>query len=388
MNILYFDCPTGISGDMCLGAFIDLGVDIEKIKKELKKLPVKGYTITTRKERRHGITGTRFRVKTDKTRRPRTFKDIKGLIEKSKLSQEVKRLSIEIFKNLAKAEGKIHGISPQKVHFHEVGAVDSIVDIVGTAIAVTSLNVDTFYSSAIPLGSGWVNTEHGRLPIPAPATLELARGMPVLPSPIETELTTPTGAAIIKTLAADFGDIPHMKVEKTGYGIGGKDFKEAPNLLRVILGKGEGGRERLLQMETNIDDMNPQIAGYLMEKLFEAGAIEVFFTPVQMKKSRPGLLLTILAEERDRTKLLDIVFSESTTIGVRCYPVERRCLERKVVKVKTRYGTVRVKVCLKDGKPINQQPEYEDCRAIAEKRKVPLKTVMDTVRVQLNENKN
>jgi uncharacterized protein (TIGR00299 family) protein len=384
MKTLYFDCPTGISGDMCLGAFIDLGVDIGKIKRELKKLPVKGYTITTRKERRHGIEGTRFRVKTNQTRRHRTFKDIKGLIEKSKLNPAIKDLSIAIFKNLAKAEGKVHGIPPLKVHFHEVGAVDSIVDIVGTAIAVKSLDVDRVYSSAIPLGSGWVDTVHGCLPVPAPATLEVLRGMPVLPSPINAELTTPTGAAIVKTLASGFGNMPPTTVEKTGYGIGGKDFKEAPNLVRIILGKEKGESERLLQMETNIDDMNPQIAGYLMDKLLEAGAIEVFFTPVQMKKSRPGMLLTILSNEKNRNELLDIVFAESTTIGVRCYPVERRCLERKLVRVRTRYGNVRVKVSLKDGKPVNQQPEYEDCKAVAEKRKVPLKAVMDAVRLKLN----
>lgn len=383
MKTLYFDCPTGISGDMCLGAFVDLGVDIETIKKELKKLPVKGYTITATKQRRHGITGTRFRVKTEKARRRRTYEDIKRLIEKSRLSPEVKRLSAEIFKNLAKAEAKVHNVPLAKVHFHEVGAVDSIVDIVGTAIAFTSLGVERVRSSPLPLGSGWVETEHGRLPVPAPATLELVNGMPVEPSPIKSELTTPTGAVIIKTLAQGFGPIPSMTVEATGYGIGGKDFKEAPNLVRIIMGKVYGKNEKLVQMETNIDDMSPQIAGYLMEKLLQAGALEVFFTPVQMKKSRPGLLLTVLSERKDREKLLDMVFSESTTIGIRSHEVERRCLERKIEKVKTRWGSVRVKVSLKDGKPVTQKPEYEDCKVIAEKRKVPLKKVIEAVREAL-----
>jgi uncharacterized protein (TIGR00299 family) protein len=380
MKTIYFDCPTGISGDMCLGAFVDLGVDIERIKKELKKLPVKGYTITATRQRRQGIAGTRFRVKTSRATRQRTYEDIKRLIEKSGLSAEVKRLSLEIFKNLAKAESKVHAVALNKVHFHEVGAVDSIVDVVGTAVAVTSLGSVRVRSSAIPLGSGWVKTEHGRLPVPAPATLELARGLPVVPSPINSELTTPTGAAIIKTLVEGFGGIPPVTVEATGYGIGGKDFKEAPNLVRIIMGEEDVKGENLVQMETNIDDMSPQIAGHLMERLLKAGALEVFFTPVQMKKSRPGLLLTILTEQKNRGKLLDIVFSESTTIGVRSYPVERRCLERKFEKVKTRWGTVRVKVSLKDGKPVNLQPEYEDCKALAEKRKVPLKTVIEAAR--------
>jgi uncharacterized protein (TIGR00299 family) protein len=380
MKTIYFDCPTGISGDMCLGAFVDLGVDVERIKKELRKLPVKGYTITATRQRRQGIAGTRFRVKASRATRQRTYEDIKRLIEKSGLSAEVKRLSLEIFKNLAKAESKVHAVALKKVHFHEVGAVDSIVDVVGTAVAVTSLGSVRVRSSAIPLGSGWVKTEHGRLPVPAPATLELARGLPVVPSPINSELTTPTGAAIIKTLVENFGGIPPMTVEATGYGIGGKDFKEAPNLVRIIMGEEDVKGENLVQMETNIDDMSPQIAGHLMERLLKAGALEVFFTPVQMKKSRPGLLLTILTEQKNREKLLDIVFSESTTIGVRSYPVEKRCLERKLEKVKTRWGTVRVKVSLKDGKPVNLQPEYEDCKALAEKRKVPLKTVIEAAR--------
>ncbi len=380
MKTIYFDCPTGISGDMCLGAFVDLGVDIERIKKELRKLPVKGYTITATRQRRQGIAGTRFRVKTSRATRQRTYEDIKRLIEKSGLSAEVKRLSLEIFKNLAKAESKVHAVALKKVHFHEVGAVDSIVDVVGTAVAVTSLGSVRVRSSAIPLGSGWVKTEHGRLPVPAPATLELARGLPVVPSPINSELTTPTGAAIIKTLVEGFGGIPPMTVEATGYGIGGKNFKEAPNLVRIIMGEEDVKGENLVQMETNIDDMSPQIAGHLMERLLKAGALEVFFTPVQMKKSRPGVLLTILTEQKKRGELLDIVFSESTTIGVRSHPVERRCLERKLVKVKTRWGTVRVKVSLKDGKPVNLQPEYEDCKALAEKRKVPLKTVIEAAR--------
>lgn len=392
MKVLYFDCPTGISGDMCLGALIDLGVDFKMILKELKKLPVDKIDVKTGKEIRHSISGTSFRVNLKESHHHRTFKDIKGIIGKSALSPKVKELSTSIFKIIAEAEGKIHGIPADKVHFHEVGAMDSIIDIVGAAVAIDSLKVDKIYSSPIPLGSGWADTMHGRIPIPAPATVEILKGVPVAPSEIPFELTTPTGAAIIKTVSDGFGPLPQMIIDKTGYGAGKKDFREAANLLRVILGDteaaekcgGEHGKS-LIIMETNIDDMSPQIAGYIMERLFAAGALDVFFTPVQMKKSRPGILLTVLTDERKKKDLLDIIFEDSTSIGVRTYPVERHCLERKMVKAKTPYGIVTVKVSLRDGKAVNIQPEYEDCKALAEKKKVPLKRVLDAARAAVKE---
>lgn len=386
MKILYFDCPTGVSGDMFLASLIDMGVDFDMIIREIKKLPVDEIDVELGKEVRHSIIGATFRVKTTESHHHRTFKDIKALIEKSALSPKVKGLSTEIFRIIAEAEGKVHGISADKVHFHEVGAMDSIVDIVGAAVAITSLNPDRVVCSPIPLGSGWADTMHGRIPIPAPATVEILKGAPVAASAIPFELTTPTGAAIMKTIADGFGPMPAMVIEKTGYGAGKKDFNESANLLRVIMGSsGEaqgrgGGDEDLTVLETNIDDMSPQIAGYLLERLLGAGALDAFFTPVQMKKSRPGVLLTVLSDKKTAEALLDVIFSESTSIGVRTYPVQRRCLERKTVKIKTLYGTVRVKVSVKDGRVLNAQPEYEDCKEAALKKNAPLKTVMDAVR--------
>lgn len=390
MKILYFDCPTGISGDMFLASLIDLGVDFKKILKELKKLPVDEINVRLGKEVRHSITGTTFRVDLAESHHHRTFRDIKSIIDKSALKPSVKKTATDIFKIIAVAEGKIHGIAPEKVHFHEVGAMDSIIDIVGAAIAVDSLGVDAVYCSPVPLGSGWADTMHGRIPIPAPATVEILKGVPLASSTIPFELTTPTGAAIVKTIASGYGPLPPMRIEKTGYGAGKKDFREAANMLRVFLGEGEGvsqkskntgaRKENLLILETNIDDMSPQIAGYLMERLFEAGALDVYYTHVQMKKSRPGVLLTALAEPSSQEALLDIIFRESTSIGVRTYPVERHCLERSMEKVSTTYGEVRVKVSRKNGKVVNAQPEYEDCRALALKKGAALKDVMDAAR--------
>ena len=384
MNILYLDCPMGISGDMFLAALIDMGVDFKKILKELKKLGVGPIDVRIKKEVRHSITGTTFRVRTKDEKHHRTFKDIKKIIEKSGLEKGVKDLSVKIFSIIAEAKGKIHGIGAGDVHFHEVGAMDSIIDIVGASIAIKSLKLDKVISSPIALGSGWTDTMHGRLPIPAPATLEILKGIPVSSSGVPFELTTPTGAAIVKALATGFGPMPSMTIEKTGYGAGKKDFREAANVLRAIKGAiektGDKEAEALLMLEANIDDMSPQTAGYLMERLFEEGALDVYFTPVVMKKSRPGILLSALGPFDRRDALLSTIFAESTTIGVRLYPIERVCLERKIIKVKTRYGLVRVKVSMRDNKAVNIQPEYEDLRAAARRHNQPLKKVMDEAR--------
>lgn len=388
MNLLYLDTPMGISGDMFLGALIDMGLDLKAIIREIKKLPVDEFQIKTGKVTRHSISATTFRVSVKETAHHRTFADIKRLINKSRLSPKVKDLSIAIFKTIAEAEGKTHNIPAEKVHFHEVGAMDSIIDIVGASVAVTSLKIDRVVSSPVPLGSGWTDTMHGRLPIPAPATLEILKGVPIAPSTAPFELTTPTGAAIIKTLTHEFGGVPSMTIEKTGYGAGKKDFEERANVLRVLSGKGgkkdrgktEGKDELLTVMETNIDDMSPQIAGYLMERLFKVGALEVFFTPVQMKKSRPGTLLTVLSTPEKSERIMDEILDESTSIGVRFHEVRRRCLERAVKTVRTKYGSIRVKVSYRGDIPVNIQPEYEDCKGLAEKKGVPLKKVMDAAR--------
>ncbi|MBI3752958.1 MAG: nickel pincer cofactor biosynthesis protein LarC [Deltaproteobacteria bacterium] len=383
MKIAYFDCCSGISGDMVIGALIDAGLDIKILQRELKRLTIKDYSVSASKDKRHHIAGINLKVKYKESRHHRTFTDIKNLIQKSKLSAKVKELSAAIFLNLAKAEAKVHGCNVNDVHFHEVGAVDSIVDIVGATIGIERLGIEKIYASPLPLGSGWVETSHGRMPVPAPATLEILKGVPVTSSPVAAELTTPTGAAIIKTLAQDFGDMPRMKIEKTGYGIGSKDFQQIPNILRIVTGEysvGAHGRAPMLMMETSIDDMNPQIYEYLMERLFKQGALDVFLTPIQMKKGRPAVLLNILCPEDKKDHVMDIIFKETTTLGIRTHFVARYCLERKTEEVLTPYGKVKVKVSQKEGNLINIQPEYADCKAIAEKKKMPLKEVMDAAK--------
>lgn len=377
MKIAYFDCCAGISGDMILGALIDSGLDVKTLQRELNKLPIKGYSLSASRDERHHITGTNFHVKFKESRRHRTFTGIKSLINKSKLSAKVKELSAAIFLDLAKAEAKVHGCNVNEVYFHEVGAIDSIVDIVGTAIGIEQLGIEKIYSSPLPLGSGWVETSHGRMPVPAPATLELLKDAPIVPSLVESELTTPTGAAIIKTLVNDFGDMPRMKIERLGYGIGDKDFKQIPNILRAIIGKGRGVSKKLLVIETNIDDMNPQIYDYLVDRLLKKGALDVFLMPIQMKKGRPAVLLKALCPCSRKDAIMDAIFRETTTIGIRVYEVERYCLERSIKDVLTPYGKVKIKISHMEGKPINIQPEYEDCKRIAEKKSVPLKKVMD-----------
>ena len=380
MKIAYFDCCAGISGDMVLGALVDSGLDVSILRRELAKLHLGDYSISASKDERHHITGTNIKVRFKESGHHRTFKEIKNIINKSSLTTKVKVLSTSIFENLAKAEAKVHGCRVDDVHFHEVGAIDSIVDIVGTAIGIEKLGIGQVYASPLPLGSGWVKTSHGRMPVPAPATLELLKGVPVASSPATSELTTPTGAAIIKTLSLSFGNMPHMEIEGTGYGIGDRSFKEIPNILRLIIGKRTGNTERLIIVETNMDDMNPQIYEYLMSRLFKNGALDVFLMPIQMKKGRPAILLKVLCSENKKGNIIDTIFEETTTIGVRTYEVERHCLERRIENVSTPYGKVRVKVAERNGKVLNIQPEYEDCKEIAEKKKLPLKEVMDSAK--------
>jgi len=383
-RLLHLDCPMGISGDMFLASLIDLGADPEKILRELRKLPVDRIDVEIKKAVRHSITATTFKVRLKEAHHHRTFRDIKKIIGESSLTPKVKSLSTAIFKVIAEAEGKIHGIKPEEVHFHEIGAMDSIIDIVGAAIAVDSLGVDRVSSSAIALGTGWARTMHGTIPIPAPATLEILKGVPTAASTAPFELTTPTGAAIVKTLASSFGPMPAMTIEAAGYGAGKKDFKESANLLRAIVGTIAGaqeeGTERLTVLETNIDDMSPQVAAYLMDRLFAEGALDAFFTPVQMKKGRPGVLLTVLVGNEKKEAMLEVIFAESTTIGMRAHEIERHCLDRVSKKVKTPYGQISVKVAARHGRVVNVQPEFEDCRAAADKKGVPLKDVIDAAR--------
>lgn len=378
MKIAYFDCFSGISGDMVLGALVDLGLSREVLLEGLQQLPVHGYKIQISRQERMSIHGSRVEVVIEHHEEShRSFSHIRSMIQESGLSDEDKELSIRIFERLARAEAKIHNKEIDEVHFHEVGAIDSIVDIVGSAIGINRLGVDRVVSSELSLGRGFVSCHHGILPVPTPATLELLKGIPVRDSGIESELVTPTGAAILSTVAADFKALPNIKIEKIGYGVGKRTLKERPNLLRILVGEVDSALLRTdIVIEVNIDDMNPQMCDYLLECLFQEGALDVTFSPLQMKKNRPAILLRVLCDSHHLRALIQCIVRESTTIGLRYYEVQRYCLMRKIKRVKSPWGMVRVKVCEDvDGKTINALPEYDDCKRIAKRSGVPLKEV-------------
>ena len=386
MKIAYFDCSSGISGDMCLGALVDSGLPLKEIQKGLKGLRVKGYRLETKKVKRAGIAATKVDVVIRQSaisgQRPaKRWKDIKKIIRDSSLPDEMKRRGLGIFKRLFEAEGRVHGEEFTRTHLHELGAVDCIVDIFGTLIGLNILGVERVYSSALNLGKGSVVTEHGRLPVPAPATAEILKGVPVYSSDVPFELTTPTGAAIVRELAQNYGRIPMMKIQHTGYGAGQKNLPGLPNTLRIFLGedivsKHTEPHQRVSIIETNIDDMNPQCYEYVMGRLFSAGALDVYLTQVIMKKGRPGVLLTVLCGEDRKEDIIDLLFKETSTIGVRFHEVARLVLKREIRRVNTEYGTIRVKVSKRpDGTP-KFSPEYEDCKRIAKQHKIPLIEVM------------
>jgi hypothetical protein len=377
MKCLYFDCFAGISGDMTLGALLDLGVPLAYLKGELKKLNLAGYQISVAATRRKGIAGKKVQVKLDvHGHSHRSFRTIEALISKSRINAHIKELSTAIFYRLARAEAHVHQTNIADVHFHEVGAIDSIVDIVGSAICADYLEVEAFFCSALPLGSGFVTCEHGTFPVPAPATFELLNGVPVYASEATGELVTPTGAAIVTALVKNFGALPPMTVSGIGYGAGSRDIPAIPNLLRVMLGEIHSAHagDQVWVLEANIDDMNPEWAGFLMERLFSAGALDVIFIPAQMKKNRPGLLLQVICSEKQQPELLRIIFQESTTAGVRYYRAARAVLQRSESTLKTRFGTMKVKI-FNSGVNAAVAPEFEECRRMALKKGVSLKEV-------------
>lgn len=394
MKILYLDCFSGISGDMCLGALIDAGADTGQLEAELRKLPVHGWDMQVARESSHGITGTRVKINVREEHQPhRHYSDIRDMIAGSSLPERARETSISIFERIAGAEGKVHGVPPHHVHFHEVGAVDSIIDIVGTALALHYLEVELVVCSPVPPGSGHVRCRHGLLPVPAPATAELLRGVPLKSLDVQGELTTPTGAALAAGLADSFGPLPEMTVESVGYGLGSRDF-DIPNFLRVFVGRKAreapiSSSDTVLVMETGIDDMNPQIFGHVMERLLAGGALDVFFTPVQMKKNRPGCLMTVLCRPWERDALTGIIFEETSTLGIRCREEQRTLLERTMGEIATPYGIVRVKTAVdKGGRRLRSSPEYEDCRKIALEKNVPLREVYQAALLAaLNESK-
>jgi pyridinium-3,5-bisthiocarboxylic acid mononucleotide nickel chelatase len=376
LKILYFDCFAGISGDMTIGALLALGVPLDLLEERLAalSLPCSTYRLSEEKVARRGITATRFGVQAAESRHHRHYSDIAGMIEQSHLAARVKEAAQRIFLRLAEAEARVHGVELDRVHFHEVGAVDSIVDIVCTAICIDHLGIGEIYAAPLPYGSGFVETAHGRLPVPAPATAELLRGVPVHFDCGAGERVTPTGAAILAALANGFGTPPTMRVEAVGCGAGSRDFEDMPNILRLVLGEKTGSIERdeVYVIETHVDDMNPEILGFLMERLLSRGALDVAFSPLQMKKNRPGVKLTVLSPRAGVDELVRLVLTESTAAGVRYYPAERMMLARAEEERETSLGRVRVKVFHDNGIPFRVTPEFEECRRIAVERGIPL----------------
>jgi hypothetical protein len=400
MKILYYDCFAGISGDMNLGAMLDLGVDQKYLLKELGKLPVDSYKIKVHKDKRGGITGTKVDVivppqkKTSSwhTLKKRTFRDITGMIKQSNLSAKVKKISLDIFTRLARAEGKIHGYKIEDVHFHEVGAIDSIVDIVGAAICLDYLKVDKIFSSPIQVGSGIINCSHGTFPVPAPATAEILQDIPIKTGLVPFEATTPTGAAIIASTAAYFTEKIDFTPQKIGYGLGSKD-SPIPNVLRLYLGEisvdalkaddPETGEAVII--ECNIDDMNPELYDALMERLFAAGAHDVFLTPIIMKKSRPAVMVSVLCDVGKQKAIEKVFWLNSSTFGLRSYKVAKSMLRRETVKVKTKYGEITVKSGYLNERIIKSKPEYEDCKRLAKENGVTIQDIYESIHLTKRE---
>jgi hypothetical protein len=376
--IAYLDCFSGVSGDMLLGALVDVGLPLEGLKADLSRLPLSGYEIAAERTTRAGLAGTRVLVKVTESHRHRRLADILNIIAQGDLPRAVSEAARLAFTRLGEAEARVHGRPVEEVHFHETGAVDAIVDVVGTCCGLHSLGISDVYASALPLGGGWVETAHGRLPVPAPATAELLKGVPTYGGPVEAELVTPTGAAIVTAVARGFGPMPPMTVQRVGCGAGGRELAH-PNLLRLFIGEAaaQGAEQQLVLLETNLDDMNPELFEHLMDRLFAAGALDVFWTQIVMKKSRPAALVSVLAEPAKAQELTEILFLETTTLGVRRQEVWRRCLERELVEVSTDYGTVRVKVGRLGSSVVTAAPEYEDCRKRALEHRAPLKVVYE-----------
>jgi len=388
MKIISYDCFSGISGDMNLGAMLDLGVDKTYLVNELNKLNLKGWELIVQKDQRHGITGTKVTVKqTRHEHAHRHLSDIEKIINDSTLDNNTKALSKKIFMQIAVAEAKVHGISLDHVHFHEVGAVDSIIDVVGAAICYNALNVEGVHVSTVELGGGFVKCDHGKLPVPAPATAEIIKSLPVKKGGVDFEATTPTGAAILAALGTDFSSDMELKIEKTAYGVGQKDSRDIPNLLRVFLGEtitnNTSGHDAV-QLESNIDDMNPEFFGYISERLFKAGASDVFFTNIIMKKGRPGIVLNVICETESADILKNIIFTETTSLGIRTFPFRKDTLARKFETIQTIYGQVNIKRSFYKDMEVSCKPEYDDCKRIAEEKGIPLKEVFNNIMSEIN----
>lgn len=386
--IAYFDCFSGISGDMTLGAFLDLGVPLKYLKTQFETLPVSGFDLSVGTVTRNGICAKSVDVTVIDEDTSRNYNKITAIIEKSPINSKVKETSLKIFEKIARAESQIHRCPKEQVHFHEVGGIDALIDIVGTALCVDYLGIKKVLASPIPLGSGFVTCQHGTLPVPAPATLEILKGVPVRGTKVPHELVTPTGAAIIVTLAHSFEEMPDMIIEKTGYGAGKRDLETIPNLLRIVIGNPTGLHEktrdwlkedRILMVETCIDDMNPEVFGFLMDRLFEIGALDVYWIPIFMKKNRPATMVNVLCPEELCERVMNCILSETTSTGVRYYPAKRRMLLREPIVVKTSFGEIAAKRLIELDGSARIVPEYEICKKIAIEKKLPLRVVYDTI---------
>ncbi|MGC1417203.1 MAG: nickel pincer cofactor biosynthesis protein LarC [Candidatus Acidiferrum sp.] len=402
MKLAYFDCFSGISGDMTLGALVDAGCAVEVLRAGLNGLQVPGWELTAEKVWKNGMAATYVKVKTEDQSKHRSLSAILEILEKSQLAAGVRERASAIFRKLGEAEAAVHDVSLEKIHFHEVGAVDAIVDIVGACIGFEALGIEKFACSPLNVGGGTAKMAHGVLPVPAPATARLLQGRPTYSNGVLKELVTPTGAAIVATLCEAFGPQPGMSVSAIGYGAGTADLEGQPNVLRIMvgeevgagkekeraqsevcatsgqpgLGAPQGFDEEIAVVEANLDDMNPQIYGYFLEKALAAGALDVYTTPVQMKKNRPGTLLTVLCKPQDTSALMTLIFAETTTFGVRTYRAQRRVLPREWVNVGTEFGEVRIKVSRLNGRILHVAPEFEDCRKLAAEEDVPLQRVI------------
>jgi pyridinium-3,5-bisthiocarboxylic acid mononucleotide nickel chelatase len=382
MNLAYFDCFSGISGDMTLGALIDAGCDVAHLREELQALQVPGWELSSEKVWKNGMAATFAKVKTEEQKKHRSLTDILEILNKSQLDSQVRDRASAVFQKLGEAEARVHDVPLEKIHFHEVGAVDAIVDIVGACIGFQALGIDKFACSPLNVGGGTAKMAHGVLPVPAPATANLLQGKPTYSNGVQRELVTPTGAAIVATLCDRFGPQPPMTVSAIGYGAGSADIEGQPNVLRIMIGESAekavpGYDEEISVIEANLDDMNPQIYGYFLEKALAAGALDVYTTPVQMKKNRPGTLLTVLCKPQDANALTSMIFAETTTFGVRTTRAQRRILPREHVSVSTTFGDVRIKLSRVNGRILHVSPEFDDCRKLAVEKNVPLQQVIN-----------
>ncbi len=397
MKTLYFDCFAGASGNMILGGLVSLGIDERELIEQIKLLNISDFEIEFTTVNKSGISAIHANVKVPPEHAHRHLHTIEKIINDSGLSDKIKQRAIKIFTKLATAEAKIHGIEVQKVHFHEVGAMDAIIDVVGACIGFEMLGVARFACSKIHVGSGFAKMAHGKFPIPPPAVAELLQGIPIYSTEITGELCTPTGAAIISTLSETYGEINDLQTEKIGYGAGTRDYEDFPNAIRLMIGEISPQRHRdtefdfsktenqspetntLILLETNLDDISPQVLGFVMDRAFEFGAIDCWFTPIQMKKNRPATMISILCNPENRGKLTELLYVETTTLGVRVREIERECLERKFVKISTQFGEIDVKIGLLDGKRVNAMPEFDQLKRIAIENNIPLKELKEEV---------